>query len=476
MFRFWKAGVLSEKESILKRSSVILTLIVLLVFLFIIIGNITGENSGSAYQTEKVLRSGILLLAAWLLTKLIDTLFLDPINTKRGKVLPNIVKDIIFGIIYFIALIIIITGVYERTIDSIIAFFIGSWAIIGFAAKDVIAEFIQGVSVDLKANFELGDWIKFSNGTIGKIVNMNMMGIEILLPDNTTLFTNNRTLSSDMMINLSKPERRFYKSIEIALEHKVPVAKGQRILLAATLNSPGIFDYDVKVFAKALQENGIVYEVHFSVADLDKLPEIRHFVIQNISDYLNRFDLKICQIDGAIKFIQNPELTKIEANDNRRISEISAKDTLEMMRLLDNCDEKTKQEFSDAMKLRKFKTGQTIAKRNTKPDGIFIIAEGIVDIDIKDPTLRKDELTGEIKHLTNHKIICLVDCDYFTEKDLPVSKGRDVVVKARTDVVLFEVDNSIVKKVIKKCPELAMRINESLAKRLITNLNLGKKG
>lgn len=264
-------------------------IIILLIFFFIFTPNVIDENS-SIYPYWKILRSAMLLLAAWLTMKLVTLIFLDPINKNRKKNLPNIIKDLIGSLIYFIALSVIITEVYGKTLTSIGAFFISSWAIVGFAAKDIIAECIYGIYLDFQADFEVGDWIQFNDGTVGKITKMKMTGLEILLQNNTLLFVSNTLLSHEPIVNLSKPDHNYYASINLSLDFSVPISQATKILSDAM---KGININDFKVFADSIQENGVVYIIHFQVPDLSSLFEIRHQVLQKVTEHLRKINLNI---------------------------------------------------------------------------------------------------------------------------------------------------------------------------------------
>lgn len=436
-----------------------------LILLFIWSDNIANRNSGPAYQTEKIIRSILLLTTAWITTRFITLIFLDPINAKRKKNLPNIVKDIIGALIYFIAISIILVEVYGQTIANIGAFFISSWAIIGFAAKDLIADCINGISLDLQADFELGDWIQFKDGTIGKIIEMKMTGVDILLPNNTILFISNTMLNSDPMINLSKPENNYYIAINVILEHSIPVARARRILLAAAVSSNGVFNHDAKVFSESVQENGVVYVIYFKVPDRSVWLESRHQVIQNITEYLHKFNLKVCQITGEINVNSDTNTNKkIAFNDNYTTPPLF---TLKLSKLLEGCDKATQIDFSKYMKLRKFHNGESIVKQGERGDSMFIIAEGVVDIDISVTLNNEDQ-----KEIKEYRAACLVDGEYFGETALLLGEKRNATVKARTDVVLYEIDRSAVKYIAENHPDFIDKLSNTVAKNELKNRQL----
>ena len=283
------------KRNLSRKAIIYPIIIILLLLFFITIPYITNTNS-DFFQYWKILRSAVILVAAWLTMKFITVIFIEPINESRKKPLPNIVKDIIITFIYLTAVSVIITVVYGKTILSIWAFFVSSWAIIGFAAKDIIAECMYGVYLDFQGDFEIGNWIKFKDGTTGKIIKMKMTGLEILLPNKTVLFVTNTSLIKEPVINLNKPENDYYSSINLTLEFNIPISQARKVISDAMKKVIGIDVNDFKVFAESIQEAGVVYVVYFKVLDQNNFSEVKHRVLQRITEHLRKFNLNIFQL------------------------------------------------------------------------------------------------------------------------------------------------------------------------------------
>lgn len=428
-----------------------------LLSLFVFSDQISPTNEGPAFETERIVRSILILASAWMFTRLITLVVLDSINEKRKKVLPNIIKDIIGAIVYFIAIVLIVTEVYDQNIGNLGAFFISSWAIIGFAAKDFIADCIHGISLDLQADFELGDWIQLQDGTIGKLIEMKMMGVDVLLPNDTVLFLSNTMLNSDPMINLSKPNRDYYLGINVTLEHSVPVGRARRILLSAVAGAPMVFNHEVSVFAESVQANGVVYCIYFKCSDRSVWLETRHKVIQAITESLHKFGLRACQITGEINIRSNEHIPQILFDDSCVTDAFSA---LKSSLLLEGCDDEIQKQFANNMKMVMFKNGEEIVKNNDVGETMFIIAEGIVDVylDIDFDKTREDDNE-------THKVACLVDGEYFGETALLMGEKRNATVVARTDTILYEINRETVKEFIEKYPEFAQKLSSAIVKR-----------
>ncbi len=442
-------------------------LLSILIALFIWGDRISPDNSGIAYQTEQIIRSILIITIAWITTRLIHLIFLEPINSRRSKPLPNIIKDIIGAIIYFIAIAIIITEVYDESIMSLGAFLISSWAVIGFAAKDFIGDCIHGISLDLQADFELGDWVQFQDGKVAKIIEMKMTGVDLLLPNNTVLFISNTMLNNDPMINLSKPNRDYLLGINVVLEHTVPVDRARRVLQAATLSSPGVYNNDASVFAESAEQNGVSYAIYFRIRDRSVWLESRHQVINSITKYLHKFNMKICQITGEINVRSLENTSNIQFNDYYVTDALTA---LKMSGLLENCTQKLQSEFAKKMKMLRYNAGDTIVTEGDEGNTMFIIAEGIVDVKIT-IGLNRDNDNDGMEDTEINRVACLVDGEYFGEMALLKGEKRSANVVARTDVVIYEIQRSTVKFFIERYPDFAKKLSLAIMRRKAANDN-----
>lgn len=439
-------------------------LVLALIALFVWGSEISPENNGVMYNIEQGVQSIIVLAIAWILTKIVSIIFLEPLKNVRQKSLPNIIKDVVKVCIYCFAVMFIVTKIYNQSLLSISAIFISSWTVIGFAAKDVLGDCINGVSIDWQANIEVGDWVKFKDGTIAQVVKMKMTRVDLMLPDSTALYVTNTTLNSEPIINLSKPTREYYIGISVVLEHSVPVSRARRILHAAISNAEGIYKHDANVFAESVQANGVVYVIHFKIPDRGVWLECRHQVINAVTKQLHKFGLKVCQITGEInvRAIEGSAYN-LSFNDFYVSSAIEA---LKMSKLLDNCDDNIQRVFAERMRLLKFKSGDVIVRDGDVGDTMFIIAEGVVDVYISVDN-EKDNEDGSLK-----KITCLVDGDYFGEMALLMGEKRNATVIAKTDVIIYEINRGTIKWFIKEYPDFDKKLSESILSRNEKNSNL----
>lgn len=453
-----------NKKKILWLSGVGIFLIAVLAFVGIWSWKFITTESEVALQIKQIGISILILVIAWIVFRLISLIFIDPINEKRERALPRIIKDIIIAVIFLAAIAVIVTQVYNKSILSLGVLSISTWTCAGLAAKDMIADCLYSISTDIQGNFEVGDWVQFPDGAIGQILTLKLGGVSLLMPNDTVLFISNVALNTTPMINLCRPTKDYFLGVSVVLDHDVPVDRARRILQAAACSSPGVFNNDASVFAQGVQSNGVVYDIFFRIPHRGVWLESRHQLVSSVTKHLHKFGLKVSQITGEINVRALENTSEIHFNDSFVTNPL---ETLKMSKLLDHCSEDLQEEFSKRMKLRQFKKKETIVKAGDDGETMFIIAEGIVDVQL--------DLSGQIENKEEqekqtHRIACLVDGEYFGEMALLKGEKRTADVIARTDVVLYEIDRETIKTFIEQYPNFAEKLSLSLLARDSMNI------
>ncbi|MDR1488530.1 MAG: mechanosensitive ion channel [Holosporales bacterium] len=276
-------------------------LVIVLIILSILEDTTVLKEKIPLLQLERIVKSAIILLLAHVFIKLIVIIPIDEINKTREKKLSTVIKSSISIIIYSIASIIIMTGVYGKSIISISAFFIGSWAVIAISVKDFAVNCVNGILLDYTSDFEVGDWIKLKDGTIAKISDMKLAGVDLLLEDDTSFHITSTSFNSGEIINLSKPTKDYVQIIEVVLEDTVPPDTAKQILKNAVISSGFVHNNDAKVFANSAELCGITYHIAFRIKGREFFRDARHAVITSIIKCLHTNGYTLCHISSEIK-------------------------------------------------------------------------------------------------------------------------------------------------------------------------------
>jgi small conductance mechanosensitive channel len=115
------------------------------------------------------------------------------------KSLTNIVLNFI--------LIIVVVGILGIETSSFVALFASAGVAIGMALSGTLQNFAGGVMILLFRPFKVGDFIEVM-GVSGTVKEIQIFNTLIVTPDNKVIITPNGSLSTSVMTNYSKEDRR----------------------------------------------------------------------------------------------------------------------------------------------------------------------------------------------------------------------------------------------------------------------------
>lgn len=432
--------------------------LIMLVFAYILCDSISVKNIGDNYDYEKLVKTITVGLMTVIIIRILFLVIINPSEVRKGRKMPSILKYLIGLGIIMLAAIFVVTSVYSKSAMVIFAALGASGFGIAYIGQDFFKELFAGVVLAFQNDFRVGDWVKFPNGTIAKIIKMKLTGVDLWLLDDTQLYVSNTDFTGQAMINLNQPSQNLWAGVEVVLEHKVPVDRARRILSAAVLETSGLASSDILIVADKVQQNGVLFLLFFNVPKFEVFREIRHRVISSVARVLHKYGIKVCEISGEYNIRSVNELPIQNFNDNYVTD---ARTALEFSGLLKDCSEEIQMNFANNMTELTFSAGQTICKQNESGETMFIIAEGVVNVSID---ISVDQDDGSIKS-SSEVVATLSEGDYFGEMALLRGEKRSATITAKTDVVIYEVRRSTVKVFLNKYPDFARKLSVALIER-----------
>lgn len=138
------------------------------------------------FQNSKVMgiyspirEAGGVILTLWFFSSLVtqsERFLMKKERTKKGnvdKMTVRAIGQVLRAVIIFTGIILILQSIFHMPVSGIIALASGGGITIGFAAKDLLANFFGGLMIFLDRPFVLGDWIhipeKNIEGTVEQI-------------------------------------------------------------------------------------------------------------------------------------------------------------------------------------------------------------------------------------------------------------------------------------------------------------------
>lgn len=139
---------------------------------------------------------------------------------------------------------------------------------LGFAAQDILANLISGVTLLLDRPFRIGDWIRV-NDHEGQVTGLTLRTTRIRTRDNEFVSIPNKEVAGDVVVNLTQggPLRL---NIPIGIAYKENVEEARTALLALLTTHPKIMqERPPLVLVKALSASSVDLIMRFWVSEAD---------------------------------------------------------------------------------------------------------------------------------------------------------------------------------------------------------------
>ncbi|MBO3457461.1 mechanosensitive ion channel family protein [Aetokthonos hydrillicola Thurmond2011] len=196
----------------------------------------------------------------------------------------------------------------------------GATFVIGFALKDILANFFSGLVLLIDTPFQFGDVISLPNGSLAVIKKVGIRLTNLFLIENhCELFIPNGSLESQNIMNLSRPGPFYYYSLHLPLRADTAPDKAKKIISEVILAHPdtlGNIDEKLRVldtyyefennefsdYKRSKKEAGkrrLIAERHLN----NKLIEIKQ-TLQDLADKIQMFEKGGLDIEES-RTIQN---------------------------------------------------------------------------------------------------------------------------------------------------------------------------
>lgn len=416
-----------------------------------------AADARAARWGETVIATLTALAVAWAINRALHVLlWRGLLATPARPPLPRLLTDMAGALVYIIALALLGEWHFRAELATGALATSGILvAVIGFAVRDIIADVFSGLNAQLERPYGIGDWIEFQ-GKVGQVVEISWRATRLVTQDELTVVVPNGLLARQPYINYSLPRRHFRDALKVRLDPAVPAERARRILLAAARSAAGVrLDPPPDIKLIELDRQAAVYHVRFWVDDYRSLQPARDAVAGAVLDHLDKAGL------GLARDEQEVILRRDAAAGDTRLSPD------QLLRRVDLFDALNDQDFADlvrGLRLRRVGAGTALVREGEPGQSLFVLAEGLLDIEAKDPR-------GERRPLAR-----LGPGGVVGEISLLTGSPRTASVVARTDAVLYEIDADAFRPVLERRPALAEELSAIVANRLQRNATLAEPG
>lgn len=151
--------------------------------------------------------------------------------------------------------------------------------VLGFAARDAVANFIGGIALFFDDTYKLGDFIVLESGEKGTVVDIGLRSTTLLTRDRVMVTVPNSVLNTSQVVNESAPQRYKRIRLPIRVAYGVDTDRVEELLMEAAEGASEVRETpSPEVRLDQFGDDGIDYELRVFIPHPTREARARHEV------------------------------------------------------------------------------------------------------------------------------------------------------------------------------------------------------
>ena len=408
-------------------------------------------NLTSVGLTLELLHRGLTalfsLVFAWFLVQLLR-LGVATWGERRGtKKIRDIYLDIGSGLIFAVAGLYIMVGVFGKSPVGLVATSGTIGLLLGGGLQGSIKDLLAGLTLNLEGNVLPGDWVHirvmpadgntFLDETddrmvLAQVETINWRSVRLRQENGQYIIVPNAQMAASPVRKLKNPRGHFPVSLSIKLNGSLVPERAKRLLTAAALDCT-LLSIDVvpTVRLAGIADEDIVYEIGYWVDDLANARRVREEIIMAAAHHLSFAGLTVSG-KSAAKVDKHP----FDAPHK------PAREFIEHISMFVPLVAEEREILAAKALERKFPAGDLIVKQGDPGDSLFALADGLATV--------RMNVQG-----TERTVARFRPGNVFGEMSFFTGEPRSATVAAATDVVVYEFTKEDLEPLLLSRPETA---------------------
>lgn len=166
--------------------------------------------------------------------------------------------------------------------------------IIGFAARDAIANFVGGIALFVDGTYKPGDFVVLESGDKGTVIDIGLRSTTVLTPERVMVTVPNAVLNSTQVINESSPHRYKRMNVPVGIEYGADPEHVEEVLLEELEAEDDIMSSPPsEVRFIEFGDSALLFEVRGYIPHSTREPRARHAVNKRIHRRLREEGIEI---------------------------------------------------------------------------------------------------------------------------------------------------------------------------------------
>ena len=340
--------------------------------------------------------------------------FIDRNDLDNVTKIPNIIYIVVQVFIFCVPTLLVLSQVFGFELTGILATSGLITAIVGFALQPNLSNIFSGIFVNIEQPFKPHDWITIGDQT-GKVIDVSWRSTRLRSFQNTEITIPNETIAKSIVTNWDRPDKEdmsegFHIFTTLSFHpHHDPVHISELLFDALKKVRPvdGRPELDLQwVKFTGVDEFGLRFHIAFdctsrmmknsqeNVVMLEIYKVMRHAGVNMTPGLLQNFLKPDVGLGALEQYTRSHKDFQSSLSDKGNIYNESIKNQvlLKQVPLFSNLDQDQIEIIAETSERLQFAKGQTIIKQGESDNRLFIIADGVVSIELNQADGSKTEL------------------------------------------------------------------------------------
>jgi len=340
--------------------------------------------------------------------------FIDRNDLDNVTKIPNIIYIVVQVFIFCVPTLLVLSQVFGFELTGILATSGLITAIVGFALQPNLSNIFSGIFVNIEQPFKPHDWITIGDQT-GKVIDVSWRSTRLRSFQNTEITIPNETIAKSIVTNWDRPDKEdmsegfhIFTTLSFHPHHdpahisellfdalkKVRPVDGRPELDLQWVKFTGVDEFGLRFhiafdctsrMMKNSQENVVMLEIY---------KVMRHAGVNMTPGLLQNFLKPDVGLGALEQYTRSHKDFQSTLSDKGNIYNESIKNQvlLKQVPLFSNLDQDQIEIIAETSERLQFAKGQTIIKQGESDNRLFIIADGVVSIELNQADGSKTEL------------------------------------------------------------------------------------
>jgi small-conductance mechanosensitive channel len=418
----------------------------------LVAGALLQSGAGPTSSIYLTVRCASLLLEGVAIVNVLSVFLFAGVLRPMHLEPPQITQDLLLAVVY-IAIALALLSQSGVDFRGIIATSAVLTAVIGFSLQDTLGNIMGGMALQMERTIRVGDWIRVDD-LEGKVKEIRWRQTSIETRNWDTIVIPNSVLMKGKVTLLgrraaSPAQQRRWVYFQVDLRHSpTKVIETIETALRAEPIPQVAHEPQLHCLATEIKDGDTTYAVRYWLTDLARTDPTDSLVRTRIYAALQRANIPLATPTQAILLTE--EKSHREELQSEELQQ--RMDALQKIELFQQLIDDERRELAAGLLSAPFVRGEALTRQGAQAHWLYIIIEGEVEVRVA--------VDG-----STQKVAALSAGDYFGEMGLFTGAPRRATVIAQTDVKCYRLPKEALESILRRRPEIAEQISETLAHR-----------